>query len=259
MGASSMQALRIVQKSELVNKFGIGYVTDIDHDSPCGFVVCEVIGGSRFSVFDEDDSFKTASEAFEDRWRKTVSDANERILNHEETMKRFANKWFMFKYRNGLVSAVTKKKVDKILDKIDNLRKINNNKVSLDTIYKTIPDSLLIANTIIEPDVTYYLYEKSYSFHVDFKITPVRLKSADVSIERGETVLIGFTVGDGHEESNHYISHMDVMSFNGDYFKTGHSEHFVFIDKEKCVNYAVKVMEAEREKLAAKITEFKAL
>lgn len=240
-----MQSLITINKSDLIKKFGVNYVSstdfgvkevnNTDNDKP-KFIIQEVIGCNLYS-FDDDEGFNTPEEAFENRMASEIKEAKESIVRHEKIMKRFVNKWFMFKYHLGLIADYDVKKFDEFISEIDKKRDFIQNGILLSDVYKPLPDTLLIPEHIIEPDTTYYLYEKSYSFHVDFKITPVKLKHADISVYNTNEVFIGFSVDSSDGDSSHHIHSKDVREFNGDYFSTGHSEHFVFIDKAKCVEY----------------------
>lgn len=237
-----------ITKQELIEKFGHYFIL-ISDSNRYGFMVKEILGKPN-ELFESDSNFKTAEEAFSNMLQLVEERAKEKVERYNHINSLWGTKWAMFKYRNGWMNPTISSRFSDFLQDHETAKMNLQEKPNFEYFVQWLPEQFYIPSVSFDFDSTYYYFKLSHSTYHPSRLVEVKLKEVNIDIRDNITIVqqASFVSLDG-EKMDAGVSYQDFTKFNGDYFDTGYTDHFLFVDKEKCKAFAEVKIQNEINKL----------
>lgn len=244
-----MQNYTSISKQEAIAKFGHYFILESSNNR-FGYEIVEKLG-QYHSIFDDEESmdFEDACASLQ---AKVLVAAHKTIINNEFTLKSFSSKWDLFFYRKGWLKPEVSQKIYDFLVKNDlarsNLELVRNNlnsEIDFNLYTKHLPDQFHLPVTYFENDNVYYQFKHSNSVNKHSEVIEVTPSSIEISVDKDNVIAmkVAFMTLSG-DDVNGSVSTRDFKQYNDDdnvnqYFETGYSDTFVFINKDECKKFAI--------------------
>lgn len=246
---SFMQNYTSISKQEAIAKFGHYFILESSNNR-FGYEIVEKLG-QYHSIFDDDESMDF-EEACGSLKAKVTINSHKTIINSDLMSKRFASKWELFFYRKGWLKPEASQNVYDFLVKNDlarsNLELVSNNlnsEIDFNLYTKYLPEQFHLPVTYFENDKVYYQFKHSNSVNKHSEVIEVIPSSIEVSVDKDNVISmeVAFRNLSG-DKVDGMISTRDFKQYNDEtnvnqYFETGYSDTFVFIDKDECKRFAI--------------------
>lgn len=244
-----MQNYTSISKQEAIAKFGHYFILESSNNR-FGYEIVEKIG-QYHSIFDDEESMD-----FEDACAslnaKVLVAAHKTIINNDLMLNTFSSKWDLFFYRKGWLKPEKSQKIYDFLAKNDlarsNLDLVRNNlncEIDFKLFTKHLPDQFHLPVTYFENDKVYYQFKHSNSVNKHSEVIEVRPSSIEISVDKDNVIAIKVAFRNlAGDKVDGMVSTRDFKQYNdgtnvNQYFETGYSDTFVFIDKDECKRFAI--------------------
>lgn len=244
-----MQNYTSISKQEAIAKFGHYFILESSNNR-FGYEIVEKLG-QYHSIFDDEESMDF-EEACGSLLAEVTINSHKTIINNDLMLKTFSSKWDLFFYRKGWLKPEVSQKIYDFLVKNDlarsNLELARNHvdsEIDFNLYTRKLPEQFHLPLTYFENDKVYYQFKHSNSVNKHSEVIEVTPSNIDISVDKDNVIAmkVAFKTLAG-DDVNGLVSTRDFKQYNNDtnvnqYFETGYSDTFVFIDKDECKQFAI--------------------
>lgn len=260
-----MQNYTSISKQEAIAKFGHYFILESSNNR-FGYEIVEKLG-QYHSIFDDDESMDF-EEACASLNAKVMVSAHKTIINNDLMLNTLSSKWDLFFYRKGWLKPEKSQKIYDFLSKNDlarsNLDLVRNNlncEIDFKLFTKHLPDQFHLPVTYFENDKVYYQFKHSNSVNKHSEVIEVKPSSIEISVDKDNVISMDVAFRNlSGDKVDGMVSTRDFKQYNDDtnvnqYFETGYSDTFVFIDKDECKRFAIAKINKDIEHFKKSIKE----
>jgi hypothetical protein len=252
-----MQNYTSISKQEAIAKFGHYFILE-SSDNRFGYVITEKLG-QYYSIFDDEESMDF-DEACGSLMAKVTVNSHKKIIKNDMIMNTLSSKWDLYRYRKGWLKPEMTQNIYNFLVKNDlarsNLEMVENYvncPIDFNLFTKHLPEQFHLPTTCFEKDKVYYQFKHSNSVNRNSEVVEVKPSSIELSFDEDNVIAmsVSFKTLDG-EDVNGSVSIRDFKKYSKaatgeQYFETGYSDTFIFIDKEACKKFAIDTINKDIE------------